>query len=343
MTDKTELKRLADVVHSPTGQGVRRMNDFRDLKSIAESCQQHQPLRFMRSHGALYIRNDNGIVFDVHQNRSFPEFMAQNKDYADLVLAATPEAILALFAENERIKARLCVCRDCGGQGEVYSGHSTYQGHYQPPEPDMDVCGTCGGDGVLGPVEDFEALAAERDQLKAAIATPESVFINLKAGKIPKPSLRSMIDLYGEVVNGEDAQLLEIAKLRAENEALRKDRTDWQAECLKRGFKYVREPDDHYVLADVPEMADLLGALLGVEVRSKENDSYEEANSQLSEQIEGLVNTIHSLESLRKDAERYRWLRNPSDGVVVRDLQSHLRGDHMDKRIDAAMGKGEQP
>lgn len=48
-------------------------------------------------------------------------------------------------------------------------------------------------------------------------------------------------------------------------------------------------------------------------------------------------------EDLRKDAERYRWLRNPSDSVVVRDLQSHLRGDYMDKRIDAAMTKGEQP
>lgn len=83
------------------------MNDFRDLKAIAEACQQHQPLRFMRSHGALYIRNDNGIVFDVHQNRSFPEFMAQNKDYADLVLAATPEAILALFAENELAHMRI--------------------------------------------------------------------------------------------------------------------------------------------------------------------------------------------------------------------------------------------
>lgn len=80
------------------------MTDHSDLKAIAEACQQHQPLRFMRSHGALYIRNDNGIVFDVHQNRSFPEFMAQNKDYADLVLAATPATILALIAENEALR-----------------------------------------------------------------------------------------------------------------------------------------------------------------------------------------------------------------------------------------------
>ena len=81
------------------------MNDFRDLKAIAEACQQHQPLRFMPSHGALYIRNDNGIVFDVHQNRSFPEFMAQNKDYADLALAANPATVLALIAENERLQS----------------------------------------------------------------------------------------------------------------------------------------------------------------------------------------------------------------------------------------------
>ena len=80
------------------------MSDYSELKMIAGACQQHQPLRFMPSHGALYIRNDNGIVFDVHQNRSFPEFMAQNKDYADLVLAANPAAVLALIAENERLK-----------------------------------------------------------------------------------------------------------------------------------------------------------------------------------------------------------------------------------------------
>ena len=83
------------------------MNDFRDLKAIAEACQQHQPLRFMRSHGALYIRNDNGIVFDVHQNRSFPEFMAQNKDYADLVLAASPAAVLELIAKVELLVKQL--------------------------------------------------------------------------------------------------------------------------------------------------------------------------------------------------------------------------------------------
>ncbi|MQA53693.1 hypothetical protein [Pseudomonas piscis] len=81
------------------------MNIDKDtLRALAEACKDHQPLRFMRSHGALYIRNDNGIVFDVHQNRSFPEFVSQNKDYADLVLACTPGTILALLAEIEALR-----------------------------------------------------------------------------------------------------------------------------------------------------------------------------------------------------------------------------------------------
>lgn len=74
------------------------------LKSLAEACKDRQPLRYMRSHGALYIRNDNGIVFDVHQNRSFPDLMAQNKDYADLALACTPSTILGLLAEIAQLK-----------------------------------------------------------------------------------------------------------------------------------------------------------------------------------------------------------------------------------------------
>ncbi|MCP8349354.1 hypothetical protein DN387_14010 [Pseudomonas sp. FBF18] len=75
-----------------------------DLKALAAACDGHQPLRYMRSHGALYIRNDSGIVFDVHQNRSFPDLMAQNKDYADLALACTPSTILGLLAEIDRME-----------------------------------------------------------------------------------------------------------------------------------------------------------------------------------------------------------------------------------------------
>ena len=120
------------------------MNDFRDLKAIAEVCKQHQPLRFMRSHGALYIRNDSGIVFDVHQNRSFPEFMAQNKDYADLVLAANPETILALIAENQRLGLKADSLEFAKWSCQVNEQAVRAAGH-----------------------ETIEDLAEERDQLKA--------------------------------------------------------------------------------------------------------------------------------------------------------------------------------
>lgn len=136
---------------------------------------------------------------------------------------------------------------------------------------------------------------------------------------------------------------------------------DWQAECLKKGFEYVRESDDHYVLADVPEMAALLGELLGVEVRDKENHSYGETVSSLNEQIDAANNAFHRIyeleqevESLRKDASRYRWLRDDAvdPGTVIDKkvgvfdsedggypIWEYRSGADLDSAIDAAMSK----
>lgn len=105
----------------------------------------------------------------------------------------------------------------------------------------------------------------------------------------------------------------ENAELKAEVEALRKD---WQSECLKKGFEYVREPDDHYVIADTSEMVSLLRDLLGVDVRRKNGHDYGTSVKELEEQVEGLVNTLHdredklqkTIEALRKDADRYRFV-----------------------------------
>lgn len=79
----------------------------------------------------------------------------------------------------------------------------------------------------------------ERDALRAAISDPESVFVNMKRGTIAKPSMRSMIDLYGEVVNGDEAQLLEIAKLRAEVERLNLHVENAQQHALTMGNKAI--------------------------------------------------------------------------------------------------------
>lgn len=80
------------------------MDGYTELKRAAEACKDSLSLRYMESDGSLYIRNDHGIVFDVHQNRSFLEIMETNKAYADLVLAARPSAVLSLIAEIEALK-----------------------------------------------------------------------------------------------------------------------------------------------------------------------------------------------------------------------------------------------
>jgi len=74
---------------------------------------------------------------------------------------------------------------------------------------------------------------------------------------------------------------------------------NWQQECLKKGFEYVREPDDHYVVASPAEMVALLRDLLGVDVRTKDCDSYGVAVYELQEQVDGLVNTIHAQQAER--------------------------------------------
>lgn len=159
------------------------MNDFRDLKAIAEACQQHQPLRFMRSHGALYIRNDNGIVFDVHQNRSFPAFVAQNKDYADLVLAANPAAVLALFAENECLRADLREVKD------AKLGLSWAIG---------EIMGECDRFKV-----ENEALRKDADRLQSATAFVQK--LRDSAGKQPSVATGYLHDILSALGKGEQS------------------------------------------------------------------------------------------------------------------------------------------
>lgn len=159
------------------------MNDFRDLKAIAKACQQHQPLRFMRSHGALYIRNDNGIVFDVHQNRSFPEFMAQNKDYADLVLAANPAAVLALIAENECLRADLREVKD------AKLGLSWAIG---------EIMGECDRFKV-----ENEALRKDADRLQSATAFVQKLCDS--AGKQPSVATGYLHDILSAMGKGEQS------------------------------------------------------------------------------------------------------------------------------------------
>lgn len=96
------------------------MTDFTFLKKAAEACSGLELLRFMNSHGSLYLRNNAGIVFEVRQDRSFPQYMAENRAYAEFVLDATPQAVLLLISESERDKRMLlAACMDMGAIGSA--------------------------------------------------------------------------------------------------------------------------------------------------------------------------------------------------------------------------------
>ena len=168
------------------------MNDIQDLKAIAERCIGHQPLRFMQSYGALYIRNDNGIVFDVHQNRSFPDFMAQNRDYADLVLAANPAAVLELFAEIERWR-KVSAWTD-GGANKVTISFAPLCAH----------------------MDERDNLKAENTDLHATLQAAKGEIERLKG------VLAGMAELEAYATTPLRNRCAERKQLKAENEALRK-------------------------------------------------------------------------------------------------------------------------
>lgn len=108
---------------------------------------------------------------------------------------------------------------------------------------------------------------------------------------------------------------------------------NWQEECLKKGFEYVREPDDHYVVAAPAEMVALLRDLLGVDVRTKDGDSYGFAVCELQEQIDGLVNTLHAQQAERDailaERDRLREDRDSQQRVCIAEMEkvSQLRSE----------------
>ena len=192
-------------------------------------------------------------------------------------------------------------------------------------------------------VERARAAEEEAIQLRAAISDPESVFVNMKRGTIAKPSLRSMLDLYGEVVNGDEAQLLEIGKLRAEVEMLRSDRKA----CLEE-FKALRRSADETeseLRAEVEalrllagELYQVLGALdapagvLDAVLAAAHGESMGGRDSLLP-----FVSAEH--EALREDAGRYRLLRRVT--IEERDGSDAEFDAEFDFAIDAALAAKE--
>ncbi|MDV2861822.1 hypothetical protein [Phytobacter ursingii] len=75
------------------------------LKAAAESCDKQEPLSLVVYHGKMCLRNKGGIVFTVLRDISFPEYSAENENYARLAELCSPDSILSLLAERDADKA----------------------------------------------------------------------------------------------------------------------------------------------------------------------------------------------------------------------------------------------
>ncbi|MEC4239128.1 hypothetical protein [Pseudomonas sp. DSV-1] len=102
------------------------------------------------------------------------------------------------------------------------------------------------------------------------------------------------------------------------------------------------------------EMRDLKAEIAGLKTRY---EAFEQVNAGLKAEVarstEREILQLAEIESLRKDAERYQWLRIAdwwrSPVCVIRNPKEQAKlgsdcpsGDRLDAAIDAAMGKGEQ-
>lgn len=165
----------------------------------------------------------------------------------------------------------------------------------------------------------LSSVIADRTHLCAAISDPAAVFVNMKRGTIAKPSLRSMIDLYGEVVNGEDAQLLEIARLRAD-----RDRLQEEKEALESQERY-REQER---LAAIEEADQLRAEVEALRLDATLGSAIQRACRDLPE---GFIVSV----SLEKDAGTLE-LCLPDTDAVLDDFDGETFADQIHAAIDAA-------
>lgn len=145
------------------------MSDYTELKRLSEAATPG-PWRYGKNADDVVADHPAGHADDPHGIDYYGGHLVAESIAASnraFIAAANPAAVLALIAENEALVDQLCICPACHGQGEIFAGTWSDQGQWQPPDPDMDKCGECDGDGFIGTAEDLATVTAERDQLKA--------------------------------------------------------------------------------------------------------------------------------------------------------------------------------
>lgn len=77
------------------------------LREAVQQCIAQEPLTLVVYHGKMCLRNGGGIVFSVLRDTCFPEYSAENENYARFAELLSPTTVLALLDELEAAEGRI--------------------------------------------------------------------------------------------------------------------------------------------------------------------------------------------------------------------------------------------
>ncbi len=230
---------------------------------------------------------------------------------AEFIAAANPVAVLALIADLD--EARNGMKHSCAirlkkrielleTQRDQLIADNERLTNRLEVDPRHDYDGISTRDATV------KVLDEQVDQLKA-----ENERLSTENSEIESAAITYIEDM--QEAQRENARLTELFTVGMTLDGNLRVYGDWQS---------VRKAQE--ILAERDQLrAEIAGLKTGYE-------AYERVNAELKAEVE----------ALRKDAERYRWLRD-SDyaGKILRDMGAKYRAD-ADQRIDAALGQGEQ-
>lgn len=148
------------------------------------------------------------------------DYLRRLRDYYS---EAQPDVVLELVQEHEAFHEGMRELASYLGAGGYNADQLSAEELLEKVKWGVDHNASAQDARIQALTQERDALKLKADgfdMLKAVIGSPEYVFVNMKAGAIAKPSLVNMVDLYGEVVTGPEAQLLENARLRGQLQAL---------------------------------------------------------------------------------------------------------------------------
>lgn len=174
--------------------------------------------------------------------------MKKNQELMDLLLEATAAPIIKTISRRmEQVQEAIDGTEHYAESVENFLRKMRVMGPLTETE---DVA-------IQGLLNCARVLHEEHTRMATALKDPATVHVAMIRGTIAKPSWRTMVDLHGEVPNGEDVQLMRIAELQEQlvvaNKALERPRFP----CLQyRMGRWMDATFSKEVAEDLKERAD---------------------------------------------------------------------------------------